>query len=96
MIFIAFPGIINWQKRLWLTLNEFYHLRSLAANGSFPNEVDINSDSFLQEDYKLYDARNFYIKGVLFNFCHSHQLSVGISKMQGLTNSIRVRENLFE
>lgn len=77
---------MNWQKRLWLTVNEFCELRSSTDD----TPIDVNSSEFQSEDEKLFDARNFYVKGATFNFRHSHQLSVGISKMQGLTNSLRV------
>ncbi|XP_013106187.2 leucine--tRNA ligase, mitochondrial [Stomoxys calcitrans] len=82
----TFPGILNWQKRLWLTVNEFCELRSSSEENE---KIDVNSQEFLAEDEKLFDARNFYVKGATFNFRHTHQLSVGISKMQGLTNSLR-------
>ncbi|XP_055373598.1 leucine--tRNA ligase, mitochondrial [Condylostylus longicornis] len=81
----TFPGILNWQKRLWLTINEFEELRK-------SNDIEDSSNTcpvFKNEDLKLYDARNYYVKGVTFNFKHSYQLSVGISKMQGLTNALR-------
>lgn len=84
--FVAFPGILNWQKRLWLTINDFYKQRCDEFNENF----DKSNQKFIEEDEKLFDARNFYVKGVTFNFKHTHQLSVAISKMQGLTNSIRV------
>lgn len=77
---------MNWQKRLWLTINEFCALRAVRED----DKVDINSEEFQAEEQKLFDARNFYIKGATFNFRHTHQLSVAISKMQGLTNSLRV------
>ncbi|XP_017138091.1 probable leucine--tRNA ligase, mitochondrial [Drosophila miranda] len=80
----TFPGILNWQKRLWLTLQEFQAAREEAST-----EVDVSSEQFLAEDAKLFDARNFYVKGATFNYRHAHQLSVAISKMQGLTNSLR-------
>ncbi|XP_030372518.1 probable leucine--tRNA ligase, mitochondrial [Scaptodrosophila lebanonensis] len=81
----TFPGILNWQKRLWLTLQDFHAARSETLQET----VDIGSEAFLAEDAKLFDARNFYIKGTTFNYRHAHQLSVAISKMQGLTNSLR-------
>ncbi|XP_037807422.1 probable leucine--tRNA ligase, mitochondrial [Lucilia sericata] len=81
----TFPGILNWQKRLWLTVNEFCELRSSTDD----SQIDINSNEFQAEDEKLFDARNFYVKGATFNYRHTHQLSVAISKMQGLTNSLR-------
>lgn len=82
----AFPGILNWQKRLWLTVEEFRAAREAPAT----DLVDTGSEAFLAEDAKLFDARNFYVKGATFNYRHAHQLSVAISKMQGLTNSLRV------
>lgn len=85
-LFLAFPGILNWQKRLWLTLQDF----QAAREDSSAEVVDTGSDSFLADDAKLFDARNFYVKGATFNYRHAHQLSVAISKMQGLTNSLRV------
>ncbi|XP_017864363.1 PREDICTED: probable leucine--tRNA ligase, mitochondrial [Drosophila arizonae] len=82
----TFPGILNWQKRLWLTLDDF----KAAREEQQPDEqVDTASEAFLAEDAKLFDARNFYVKGATFNYRHAHQLSVAISKMQGLTNSLR-------
>lgn len=81
----AFPGILNWQKRLWLTLSDFYQLRSEVGDSRVADTVD-----FLDYDSKLFDARNYFLKEATFNFKFSHQLSVAISKMQGLTNSIRV------
>ncbi|KAL7734259.1 hypothetical protein ACLKA6_011923 [Drosophila palustris] len=81
----TFPGVLNWQKRLWLTLEDF----QAAREESSTDVVDTGSDEFLLEDAKLFDARNFYIKGTTFNYRHAHQLSVAISKMQGLTNSLR-------
>jgi len=91
----AFPGILNWQKRLWLTLQDFQE----AREDQTPSEVVATSEEFLAEDAKLFDARNFYVKGATFNYRHAHQLSVAISKMQGLTNSLRVSlltESLFQ
>lgn len=79
----TFPGILNWQKRLWLTINDFYNIRN-APELDIPKGENIES-----EDCKLYDARNYYIKGATFHYRYTHQLSVAISKMQGLTNSLR-------
>lgn len=87
----AFPGILNWQKRLWRMVNEFCDLRSSSESC----KVDINGIEFKTEEEKLFDARNFYVKGVTFNYRHAYQLSVAISKMQGLTNSLKVRIRTF-
>ncbi|XP_044765914.1 probable leucine--tRNA ligase, mitochondrial [Coccinella septempunctata] len=78
----TFPGIINWQNRLWLTVKEFLKYRK-----SLP--AVINKDKEKEcEDY-MFDSRNFYIKGTTFNYYISQQLSVAVSKQQGLTNSLR-------
>ncbi|KAI8041430.1 hypothetical protein M5D96_005689 [Drosophila gunungcola] len=60
-----------------------------AREDQTPSDVVATSEEFLAEDAKLFDARNFYVKGATFNYRHAHQLSVAISKMQGLTNSLR-------
>ena len=42
-----------------------------------------------------FDARNFYLKGISFAMQQTQQLSVAISKMQGLTGALKVFSNLF-
>uniref|UniRef100_A0A1Q3F4U7 leucine--tRNA ligase n=1 Tax=Culex tarsalis TaxID=7177 RepID=A0A1Q3F4U7_CULTA len=83
----TFPGILNWQKRLWMTMHDYRKLRTESerqAAATPPATPD-----FHEADRKLWDARNYFTAGATFNYRHSHQLSVGISKMQGLTNAIR-------
>lgn len=45
---------------------------------------------FKNHEAFLFDSRNFYLKGVTFNYCTAQQHSVAISKMQGLTTSLLV------
>lgn len=78
----TFPGILNWQHRLWLTIQDFIKHRKTVPK-SIPDE------KFKSEDDYMFDSRNFYIKGATFNYCQSQQMSVAVSKMQGLTNSLR-------
>lgn len=78
----TFPGIINWQKRLWMTVFDF------NLNRTKINEIE-KSPGFSEQEEKLLDSANFFSSGATFNFKVSHQLSVAISKMQGLTNAIR-------
>ncbi|XP_046751428.1 probable leucine--tRNA ligase, mitochondrial [Diprion similis] len=83
----TFPGIINWQHRLWLTIRKFIQERKALTReqlDTIPNE-----DKFVETENILFDARNYYIMGVTKNIMFTQQLSVAISKMQGLTNSIR-------
>lgn len=94
--FLAFPGILNWQKRLWLTLVEFNECRTAEATDAAEEERIVNSEAFREQESKLYDARNYFLKEATFNYKYSHQLSVAISKMQGLTNSIRVMKTTGE
>lgn len=82
----AFPGVINWQRRLWLTMQEFIKFRTETVQG-------IPEDEFRKHDDYMFDSRNYYLKGATFNYCNSQQISVAISKMQGLTNSLRVSKN---
>ncbi|CAH0546082.1 unnamed protein product [Brassicogethes aeneus] len=78
----TFPGILNWQRRLWLTVQQFIQHRKdsppMAPEDEFKS----------QEDY-LFDSRNYYVKGTSFNYVISQQMSVAVSKQQGLTNSLR-------
>ncbi|GLV45797.1 Leucyl-tRNA synthetase mitochondrial [Carabus blaptoides fortunei] len=78
----TFPGILNWQHRLWLTVGKFIDLRK-------NNPAECSEEEFKLHEDNLFDSRNFYIKGATFNYYMSQQMSVAVSKMQGLTNSLR-------
>ncbi|XP_052863377.1 leucine--tRNA ligase, mitochondrial [Anopheles cruzii] len=84
----TFPGILNWQKRIWITMHDFREIRSKVGT---PEGMVLPgpTEEYTQHEHQLWDARNYFTAGVTFNYRHSHQLSVGISKMQGLTNAIR-------
>ncbi|XP_018563996.1 probable leucine--tRNA ligase, mitochondrial [Anoplophora glabripennis] len=78
----TFPGILNWQKRLWLTIRDFLKHRT-----NLPPRIP--EDQFRSHEDFMFDSRNYYIKGTSFNYLISQQLSVAVSKQQGLTNSLR-------
>ena len=84
VMLLAFPGILNWQHRLWLLIQEF------IANRNKVTEEELNlkheDKKFEKEDDYMFDSRNYYVKGVTHNIVGTQQLSVAISKMQGLTN----------
>lgn len=86
---LAFPGVLNWQHRLWLTVREFHGVRN---NNNIKKDT-IDSSTFKNEEIKLLDARNYYVKKTSSNFRKSYQLSVAISKLQGLTTALRVCNN---
>ncbi|XP_012267572.2 leucine--tRNA ligase, mitochondrial isoform X1 [Athalia rosae] len=83
----TFPGIIKWQHRLWLTVKDFLQLRNELA----PEQLHASpkGEKFVEQELMLFDSRNYYVRGVTLNITDTQQLSVAISKMQGLTNSIR-------
>ena len=72
---------------MWKIITEFIKQRGLQ-NQTQPS----NEEEKTKYENLINDNRNFYLKGVTFNIHHSQQISVGISKMQGLTNSIRVTQ----
>ncbi|OXU31011.1 hypothetical protein TSAR_014188 [Trichomalopsis sarcophagae] len=88
----TFPGILHWQRRLWHTISEFIAARKELT----PEDLKIHpsDEKFVKEDDYMFDSRNYYVHGVTFNITGAQQLSVAISKMQGLTNSIRKSSKL--
>jgi leucyl-tRNA synthetase len=88
LFFVAFPGILKWQHRLWLTMRSFLNIRSNLEN--MVSDAVMDTPEFKEHEAQMFDSRNYYLKGVTFNYTSSFQLSVAISKMQGLTNSLRV------
>lgn len=80
-------GIKNWQDRLWTTVRQFKTERdkmSLEELESKPTD-----SKYAEHDAYMFDSRNYFLKNVTFNIVESQQLSVAISRMQGLTNSLR-------
>ncbi|KAH0946768.1 hypothetical protein HN011_011740 [Eciton burchellii] len=81
------PGVLNWQNRVWLTVRQFKFERD---NISLEELQQGSTDpKYIEQDAYLFDSRNYFLKNVTFNIIGSQQLSVAISRMQGLTNSIR-------
>ncbi|XP_076391228.1 leucyl-tRNA synthetase, mitochondrial isoform X3 [Megachile rotundata] len=78
------PGIINWQNRLWKTVKTFIDYRNNVTMEEL-GEIPTNS-KFIDDDAYMFDSRNYFLKAVTFNIIYSQQLSVAISRMQGLTN----------
>ncbi|KAL6422544.1 hypothetical protein ACFW04_010651 [Cataglyphis niger] len=81
------PGIKNWQNRIWSTVKQFkierdnMSLEQLQSEPTNPNYVKHNA--------YMFDSRNYFLKNVTYNIVKSQQLSIAISRMQGLTNSLR-------
>ncbi|XP_034191466.2 leucyl-tRNA synthetase, mitochondrial [Osmia lignaria lignaria] len=80
-------GVINWQNRLWLTVRSFVHYRNNVTSEEL--QTVPTTPKFIDDDAYMFDSRNYFLKTVTFNITDSQQLSVAISRMQGLTNSLR-------
>lgn len=76
-----FAGVLNWQKRVWALMQLF-----TASRVSFKSNIE-KKDQKLEDT--LCEIRNYYTKGVSYNFRTTFQLSVAVSKLQGLTNSLK-------
>ncbi|XP_061708795.1 leucine--tRNA ligase, mitochondrial [Cydia pomonella] len=82
----TFPGVLNWQHRLWITVRDFIKHRS---DVTLYEQNTINSEDFEKIDFKLWDSRNYFTANTSYHFKYTHMLSVGISRLQGLTNTLR-------
>jgi hypothetical protein len=69
-------------------MRSFLNIRFSLEN--MVSETVVDTPVFKENEVQLFDSRNYYLKGVTFNYTTAFQLSVAISKMQGLTNSLRV------
>lgn len=49
-------------------------------------QTELTDPKFIKDDEYMFDSRNYFLKTVTFNVTESQQLSVAISRMQGLTN----------
>lgn len=81
---IAFPGILNWQHRVWLCLNEFNKTR---ADDSIVKQ-DQNSD-YENEELKVFELRNACVSRADVFYSNAH-FSSAIKECQELTDELRV------
>ncbi|CAG9796636.1 unnamed protein product [Diatraea saccharalis] len=79
------PGVLNWQHRLWLTIRDFLKHRSSV---NYSNE-QLSEEEFCEHERKIWDAKNYFIATTTYHFKHTNKLSVGISRLQSLTNTLR-------
>ncbi|XP_060803565.1 leucine--tRNA ligase, mitochondrial isoform X2 [Amyelois transitella] len=78
------PGILNWQHRLWLTIRDFLKYRNETLVSS-----TLTTEEFAKFELNLRESRNYFIATTTYHFKHTQKLSVGISRLQGLTNTLR-------
>lgn len=90
LYFAALPGVLNWQRRLWYTMREFLQHRK-----SLNNLNTLNNMTFEEYERKLWESRNYITATTTYHFKFTQKISVGISRLQSLTNSLRVCIVLF-
>ncbi|XP_076626527.1 leucyl-tRNA synthetase, mitochondrial isoform X2 [Colletes latitarsis] len=81
------PGILNWQKRLWKSVKSFVDYRNSVNLEDL--QATPTDPKFVKDDAYMFDSRNYFLKTVTSNITESQQLSVAISRLQGLMNSLR-------
>ncbi|KAL0101395.1 hypothetical protein PUN28_018905 [Cardiocondyla obscurior] len=80
-------GINNWQNRLWKLIKLFKDEREKISIEELKSEP--TDSKYIEDNAYMFDSRNYFLKNVTFNIVESQQLSVAISRMQGLTNSLQ-------
>ncbi|XP_076751615.1 leucine--tRNA ligase, mitochondrial-like [Xylocopa sonorina] len=80
------PGILNWQHRMWKMVTNFINYRNNVSLEEFQTEP--TDPKFTEDELYMFDSRNYFLKTVTYNIIKTQQLSVAISRMQGLTNSL--------
>lgn len=83
---LAIRGVENWQNRIWLTLKEFIKMREHLSLEEL--QTAATDPKYIKDDEYMFDSRNYFLKMVTFNIIKSQQISVAISRMQGLTNRL--------
>lgn len=69
--------------------------------GDFVNAKDfgdilfVDDEEWATSEAKLFDARNYYLKGITHNYAETSQISVVVSRLQGLLGSLRVMNYLY-
>ncbi|XP_041975522.1 probable leucine--tRNA ligase, mitochondrial [Aricia agestis] len=80
------PGVINWQHRLWLTVREFLEHRN---NVKLYESSNLSEEKFKEFELSLGNSKNYFTATATYHFKYTHQLSVGISRLQSLTSALR-------
>ncbi|OAD55694.1 putative leucine--tRNA ligase, mitochondrial, partial [Eufriesea mexicana] len=81
------PGIQNWENRIWKTVRSFIEYRNNVTSEEF--QAQPSHPDFAKHDAYLFDSRNYFLKSVNNYLLEDQQLSMAISRLQGLTNSLR-------
>ncbi|KAL6433606.1 hypothetical protein ACFW04_006591 [Cataglyphis niger] len=79
-------GIKNWQNRIWCIIKQFKSERDSMSLEELQSES--TNPNYVEHDAYMLESRNHFLQSVTYNIVKSQQLSVAISRMQGLTNSL--------
>ncbi|XP_039757439.1 probable leucine--tRNA ligase, mitochondrial isoform X2 [Pararge aegeria] len=80
------PGVLNFQHRLWITIRDFLMHKQ---NVELSTKNILSEKEFKEYENKLWNSRNYFIATATYHFKYTHKLSVGISRLQSLTNVLR-------
>ena len=72
-------------------MKEFINHQSSDATKKIPSEEVLS-----KQELVWFDARNFYLKGATFSMQYTQQISIAITKLQGLTNILKVHFQKLE
>lgn len=83
--FLADPeAYTNWQSKVWLLLRQYVDAKD------FGDIAFIEDDVWHKSEAEIFDARNYYLKGINHDYSDTSQVSVVISKLQALMGNLRV------
>ena len=83
--FADLMGFLRFQDKLWLTVQDF-----VSVKEAIDMKVRDRDDEWQKIENEILDARNYYLKGITHSYADYHQISVVISKLQGLMGFLRV------
>ena len=69
---------------MWKTVRTFLQFRNSLSLEEL--QAEPTDPEFVKDHDYMFDSRNYFLKTVTFNVTKSQQLSVAISRMQGLSN----------
>ncbi|KAI5709012.1 hypothetical protein M8J76_008127 [Diaphorina citri] len=81
----AFPGILNWQIKLWILVKDYLKFSrdpSLVKN-------PLSREQLTVAESKLAEARNKTVKAVSYSYARNQQLNAAICRLQSYTATLR-------
>ncbi|ODM87586.1 Leucine--tRNA ligase, partial [Orchesella cincta] len=76
-------GFLSWQTRLWNLTRNFVDTKD------FGEILFVDDEEWAASESKIFDSRNFYLKGITHNYGETSQISVAVSRLQGLLSDLR-------